>query len=245
MTLKPYEIIIAGYSESRSVAQVLQDKLRCPAMGIHKENGCSMHHEWREKRNATFLAECRNRLAIVSVSCANKTKLVWAWESYANIDPRLERLVNATTGWRHVLVYSVGAHYFSQFSGFNESMLYAETVERPQEWLNHYYADMTRLMQWFQHWRNSYGCVIWKTNNIFQPRDGNENQSVHPNRVNGIHAMLNKWSMAMMKAYGIPVLDVQPHTIWESTVKPLSDYYHGYDFAWQADKLLRAIAVHC
>ena len=240
------DIIVAGPSESRMIAAELMNQLRCPNIPVHKDTQCTGHPYWRRDRNATFLSECRQGMPVVSATCVNRTRLVWAWESYANIDPRLERWANTTKGHRrHVLFYSVGGHYFSQFPDFQSSMLWQETVERPQEWLNQYFMDMSRLMQWMQHWRDSYGCVIWKTIPTFQPRHGDVNQSVHPSRANaGIHAMINKWSIAMATAAGIPVLDVQPHTIWESTVKPLHDFYHDYDFMWQAQELLRAIAAH-
>ena len=237
----PLDIIVAGPSESRMVAAALAPRLQC-RMHINKDTQCTNHPTWKTERNATFLEECRQAMPLQAGNCANQTRLVWAWQSYANIDPRLEQFVNATRGKRrHVLFYNVGAHYFVQFPEFKASMFYQDTVGRPQEWLNQYYIDMTRLIPWLQHWRDTYGCVLWKTIPIFQPRQGDVNQSLHPSSAHGVHAMMNKWTIAMAAAADIPVLDIQSHTIWESTVKSLDDFYHGWDFGWQADELLNAI----
>lgn len=216
-----------------------------------KDETCRRAPGWASRRDALFLATCRDRLPISTVTCdANHSSLSFVWESFAGIDLRLEKLLSSpysNRSARRVLVYSVGAHYFAQFREHKASHYLNEIMQPnheygyPQPWLSRYYSETRALMLWL---KKVPACVIWKTNNIW---NGTRSQT-HPSMIYRSHYWLNRWSIAMAAESGLRVFDVMPHTLQQSGLQAhisSPDAYHKYDHADLAQRLLEFMLKSC
>ena len=149
----------------------------------------------------------------------------WKSRMWSAFDHKfLQRATKAAHQHSNVIVIlNGGPHHFAQFLDHSHTYYFAmhDSFDYPQRWFDSYLQGATSLFEHssklLKEQNNKNMCVLWRTGNI-GPRLGDEpgkrpKSTHHPSTRNGLHEWLNRWSSALARSYGIPVLDLTDITM--------------------------------
>ena len=166
---------------------------------------------------------------------------MWNEELDPKFHHRVAKAARASPSSRVLVILNGGPHHFSQFLDHSHAMHFRlhDSFRYPQEWIDSYHDGASRLLDAFSpRTLPPNACVLWRTSNV-GPRIGDvpgqrapASRRQHPSARNGLHEWLNRWSSALVRKAGIPVLELSDLTAdlpLTGSLLEAFDYYHGFN----------------